>query len=111
MEEIWYKSSVDGRDVQGWIVKPPFFEEGQSYPLVVENHGGPISNYGDRFSPEIPTQEVRSYRQGCRPGRELKTYTAGPGRGEIRKHAEPGEIGRRAGRVRLGGACLEGQPQ
>lgn len=53
VEEIWYKSSVDGRDVQGWIVKPPFFEDGKQYPLVVENHGGPISNYGDRFSPEI----------------------------------------------------------
>lgn len=53
VEEIWYKSSVDQRDVQGWIVKPPFFDENKKYPLLVENHGGPISNYGDRFSPEI----------------------------------------------------------
>ncbi len=53
VEEIWYKSSVDQRDVQGWIVKPPFFDPNKSYPLLVENHGGPISNYGDRFSPEI----------------------------------------------------------
>lgn len=52
-EEIWYESSVDGRKIQGWIVKPPFFEVGKSYPMIVENHGGPISNYGDRFSPEI----------------------------------------------------------
>ena len=53
VEEIWYKSSVDGRKVQGWIVKPPFFEANKKYPLLVENHGGPVSNYGDRFSPEI----------------------------------------------------------
>ncbi len=53
VEEIWYKSSVDGIAVQGWIVKPPFFDENKKYPLLVENHGGPISNYGDRFSPEI----------------------------------------------------------
>jgi len=53
VEEVWYKSSVDQRDVQGWIVKPPFFDESKKYPLLVENHGGPISNYGDRFSPEI----------------------------------------------------------
>lgn len=52
-EEIWYTSSVDGRNIQGWIVKPPFFDPAKSYPLIVENHGGPISNYGDRFSPEI----------------------------------------------------------
>ncbi|MBX2844110.1 MAG: S9 family peptidase, partial [Flammeovirgaceae bacterium] len=53
VEEIWYNSSYDERKIQGWVVKPPFFEEGKKYPLVVENHGGPISNYGDRFSPEM----------------------------------------------------------
>tara|TARA_B100000287_G_scaffold14958_1_gene15099 strand:+ start:8211 stop:10232 length:2022 start_codon:yes stop_codon:yes gene_type:complete len=53
IEEIWYKSSIDGRDIQGWVAKPPEFNPNKKYPLIVENHGGPISNYGDRFSPEI----------------------------------------------------------
>jgi dipeptidyl aminopeptidase/acylaminoacyl peptidase len=53
VEEIWYKSSVDGRDVHGWVVKPPGYNAATHYPLLVENHGGPISNYGARFSPEI----------------------------------------------------------
>lgn len=53
VEEIWYTSSVDGRRIQGWIAKPPGFTSSKQYPLLVENHGGPISNYGDRFSPEI----------------------------------------------------------
>ena len=53
VEEVWYKSSVDGRDIQGWIAKPPKFDSNRKYPLIVENHGGPISNYGARFSPEI----------------------------------------------------------
>ena len=53
VEEVWYKSSVDGRDIQGWIAKPPKFDLNKKYPLIVENHGGPISNYGARFSPEI----------------------------------------------------------
>ncbi len=61
VEEIWYKSSVDGRKVQGWIVKPPFFKKGKKYPLLVENHGGPISNYGDRFSPEIQLYASAGY--------------------------------------------------
>ena len=52
-EEIWYNSSVDGRKIQGWIARPPGFDINKKYPLIVENHGGPISNYGDRFSPEI----------------------------------------------------------
>tara|TARA_Y100000748_G_scaffold286452_1_gene269784 strand:+ start:2795 stop:4819 length:2025 start_codon:yes stop_codon:yes gene_type:complete len=53
IEDIWYESSVDGRKIQGWIAKPPGFDPNNKYPLIVENHGGPISNYGDRFSPEI----------------------------------------------------------
>lgn len=61
VEEIWYKSTIDGRDIQGWIVYPPGFNSNQSYPLLVENHGGPISNYGDRFSPEIQLYASAGY--------------------------------------------------
>ncbi len=61
LEEIWYTSSVDGRNIQGWIVKPPHFDPDKEYPLVVENHGGPISNYGDRFSPEIQLYASAGY--------------------------------------------------
>jgi dipeptidyl aminopeptidase/acylaminoacyl peptidase len=60
-EEIWYESSVDGRKIQGWIVKPPSFEAGKKYPMIAENHGGPISNYGDRFSPEIQLYASAGY--------------------------------------------------
>jgi dipeptidyl aminopeptidase/acylaminoacyl peptidase len=61
VEEIWYTSSVDRREIQGWIVKPPNFDPDKEYPLVVENHGGPISNYGDRFSPEIQLYASAGY--------------------------------------------------
>ncbi len=61
VEEIWYKSTVDDRDVQGWIVTPPDFDASKKYPLLVENHGGPISNYGDRFSPEMQLYATAGY--------------------------------------------------
>jgi dipeptidyl aminopeptidase/acylaminoacyl peptidase len=61
VEEIWYTSSVDGRDLQGWIVTPPNYDPSRSYPLLVEIHGGPISNYGDRFSPEIQLYAAAGY--------------------------------------------------
>jgi dipeptidyl aminopeptidase/acylaminoacyl peptidase len=61
VEEVWYKSSVDGRDIQGWTVKPPGFDPSEKYPLIVENHGGPISNYGPRFSPEIQLYAAAGY--------------------------------------------------
>jgi dipeptidyl aminopeptidase/acylaminoacyl peptidase len=53
VEEIWWKSSFDQRPIQGWIVKPPDFNLDRHYPLILEIHGGPISNYGDRFSAEM----------------------------------------------------------
>jgi dipeptidyl aminopeptidase/acylaminoacyl peptidase len=61
VEEIWYKSSIDGRDIQGWVVTPPGYDASKPYPLLVENHGGPISNYGARFSPEVQLYAAAGY--------------------------------------------------
>ena len=35
IEEIWYKSSIDGRDIQGWVAKPPEFNPNKKYPLML----------------------------------------------------------------------------
>ena len=61
VEEIWWESSFDGRPIQGWIVKPPDFDPGRRYPFILEIHGGPISNYGDRFSAEIQLMAAAGY--------------------------------------------------
>ncbi|MCV6630350.1 MAG: S9 family peptidase [Flavobacteriaceae bacterium] len=61
VETIWYKSSVDGRKLQGWIVYPPFYDASKKYPMLVENHGGPILNYGDRFSAEMQLYATEGY--------------------------------------------------
>ncbi len=61
VEEIWYKSSVDGRDIQGWIMYPPDYDQSKKYPLMVENHGGPILNYGPHFSAEIQLFAAEGY--------------------------------------------------
>ena len=60
-EEVWYKSTFDGLDIQGWIVKPPYYDSSKTYPLLVENHGGPILNYGDRFTAEIQLYAADGY--------------------------------------------------
>jgi dipeptidyl aminopeptidase/acylaminoacyl peptidase len=49
VEDIWFNSSVDQKKIQGWIVKPPDFDASKRYPLILEIHGGPFANYGDRF--------------------------------------------------------------
>jgi dipeptidyl aminopeptidase/acylaminoacyl peptidase len=61
VEEVWYKSSYDGLDIQGWIVTPPGFDPSKKYPLMLEIHGGPFSNYGDRFSAEIQLYASAGY--------------------------------------------------
>lgn len=53
VEEIWFESSHDQRRVQGWIAKPPGFDPAKKYPLILEIHGGPFANYGDRFAAEV----------------------------------------------------------
>src|SRR6266446_5969743 len=49
VEEIWYDSSKDKRKIQGWIIQPPGFDPSKKYPLILEIHGGPFGDYGDRF--------------------------------------------------------------
>jgi dipeptidyl aminopeptidase/acylaminoacyl peptidase len=61
VEEVWYKSSYDQRDIQGWVVYPPNYDPEKRYPFLVENHGGPILNYGDRFSLEMQLYAAAGY--------------------------------------------------
>lgn len=61
VEEIWYKSSADGLDINGWIVTPPDFDPNKKYPLILEIHGGPFSSYGPMFSGEIQLMAAAGY--------------------------------------------------
>ena len=61
VEEIWVKSSFDGTDIQGWICKPPNFDPAKEYPMILEIHGGPFANYGDRFSAEVQLYAAAGY--------------------------------------------------
>ncbi len=61
VEEIWYKSSVDGLDIQGYLVYPPGYDASKKYPFLIENHGGPILNYGPHFAAEIQLYAAAGY--------------------------------------------------
>ncbi|MHA1868335.1 MAG: S9 family peptidase [Candidatus Heimdallarchaeaceae archaeon] len=43
-EEIRYKGYND-KEVQGWIIKPPNFDESKKYPIILEIHGGPSATW------------------------------------------------------------------
>jgi acylaminoacyl-peptidase len=61
VEEIRYKSSHDGRAIQGWIVLPPHFDPKQKYPLILEIHGGPFADYGPRFAVDMQLYAAAGY--------------------------------------------------
>ncbi|MCB9080180.1 MAG: S9 family peptidase [Lewinellaceae bacterium] len=61
VEEIWVNSSFDSRRVQGWLIKPPGFDPAKKYPLLLEIHGGPFSNYGPRFTMELQLFAAAGY--------------------------------------------------
>ena len=61
VEDLWFPSSHDQRQIQGWIVKPPDFDPSKKYPLILEIHGGPFANYGNRFSAEFQLYAAAGY--------------------------------------------------
>ena len=54
-------SSADGEKIQAWLALPPGFDAGQQYPLILEIHGGPHTNYGGRFSAEVQLYAAAGY--------------------------------------------------
>lgn len=51
-EEIGY-TSFDGRNIPGWILKPPDFDATRNDPLILEIHGGPHGAYGNTDTHEF----------------------------------------------------------
>ena len=89
VEEVWYTSSVDQRELQGWVVYPPNYDPEKKYPFLVENHGGPILNYGDRFSAEIQLFAAAGYVVFYPNPRGSTSY--GEEFGNLLYHNYPGE--------------------
>ena len=89
VEEIWYPSSHDGRQIQGWIVTPPDFDPSRRYPMILEIHGGPFANYGDRFDFEKQMMAGRGYVVLYTNPRGSTSY--GGEFGNLIHHAYPGD--------------------
>jgi dipeptidyl aminopeptidase/acylaminoacyl peptidase len=48
VEVVWWESDP-GVEVQGLLIKPHGYDEGERYPLVVQVHGGPTSLWADKL--------------------------------------------------------------
>ena len=60
VEMVWFKGD-EGNELQGWIMKPPFYKEGTQYPAILEIHGGPRAQYGDIFMHEFHYLAAQGY--------------------------------------------------
>jgi dipeptidyl aminopeptidase/acylaminoacyl peptidase len=60
VEEVWFEGP-DGNELQGWILKPPGFEAGRTYPSILEIHGGPMAQYGQLFMHEFYFLAAQGY--------------------------------------------------
>ena len=89
VEEFWYESSKDKRKLQGWIIKPPSFDPVKKYPLILEIHGGPFANYGDRFDVEKQLMAAKDYVVLYTNPRGSTSY--GQEFGNLIHHAYPGD--------------------
>jgi dipeptidyl aminopeptidase/acylaminoacyl peptidase len=59
--ERFTATSEDGTEVDAWIMRPAGFEEGKRYPTLLNIHGGPFTQYGNRFFDEFQVYAGAGY--------------------------------------------------
>ena len=59
-EKIVY-TSFDGTKIEAWVFKPPRFDPGRKYPLILNVHGGPHIEYGETFFHELQWMAAKGY--------------------------------------------------
>jgi len=77
-------TGADDWPMDGWIMKPRDFDPSRKYPLIVEIHGGPATQYGYGFFHEMQLLMAAGYvvlytnpRGSCGYGREFSLAVRG----------------------------------
>jgi dipeptidyl aminopeptidase/acylaminoacyl peptidase len=81
--------SKDGSEVEAWIIRPAGFEEGERYPVLVNIHGGPFTQYGNGFFDEFQVYAGGGYAVVYSNPRGSSGYSEDWGRAIM----GPGELG------------------
>ncbi len=89
IETFTVPSSKDQRPIEAWILKPPGFDPGRHYPLILEIHGGPFAAYGPLFDLEKQVWAARGYVVVYANPRGSTSY--GEEFGNLIHHAYPGD--------------------
>jgi dipeptidyl aminopeptidase/acylaminoacyl peptidase len=59
--ERFTATSPDGTEVEAWIMRPAGFEAGGRYPVLLNIHGGPFTQYGNKFFDEFQVYAGAGY--------------------------------------------------
>jgi dipeptidyl aminopeptidase/acylaminoacyl peptidase len=54
-------TSADGSEVEAWFMRPVAAEPGRRYPTLLNIHGGPFTQYGNRLFDEFQLQVAAGY--------------------------------------------------
>ena len=57
----FWATSKDGSKVEAWIMKPAGFRPGKRYPVLLNIHGGPFTQYGNGFFDEFQVYAGAGY--------------------------------------------------
>jgi dipeptidyl aminopeptidase/acylaminoacyl peptidase len=87
--ERFVAASADGTEVEAWIVRPAGLEEGTRYPVLLNIHGGPFTQYANKFFDEFQVLAGAGYAVVYSNPRGSSGYSEEWGRA-IRG---PGELG------------------
>jgi acylaminoacyl-peptidase len=63
VDEVNYPSA--GYNVQGWLIKPPQFDESRKYPLILDVADGPGHMYGAEFNLRAQIFAAHGYLVAC----------------------------------------------
>ncbi len=65
IEEVWIDGASspkhDSVPLHGWVLRPPGFDPAQTYPTIIEIHGGPQMQYGHTLGHEFQTLAAAGY--------------------------------------------------
>ena len=59
-ERVIYKGPLN-MDIEGWLIRPTEYQEGEKYPLILHIHGGPHVAYGNAFFHEFQLMASQGY--------------------------------------------------
>ncbi|MDP9242156.1 MAG: S9 family peptidase, partial [Actinomycetota bacterium] len=59
--ERFTATSEDGAEVEAWIIRPAGFTEGKRCPVLLNIHGGPFTQYGNKFFDEFQVYAGAGY--------------------------------------------------